>query len=397
MHWAWDSIKETTLIPQIAHSFEAARHFINAFEPSGDVFRLFLRGLYEDTVHPFLLVHTVPGGKKTALSLSHDVDAQESFRNSLEFARMESSLGVHSTFFITTKYFVDKTDVAYYTPARLEFVREARALGSEIASHSVSHALDFEKLPLGTSTTDLRFYDTAHPTVFGEIRVSKQLLDRDLKQTTNGFRSGYLRYPYGLLGALEKSGYAYDSSVSAQWVLTNFPYFGFRLRNLESERGRIVVVPVTLDDSKGELKTREFLTAETQEEALKVWLDVISANAENNALSCLLLHPTDATYKMNTERRLIQACLKQDIWVGDLGSVARFWRDRSLIHPALRTEGAGNRSIHLNMAKKDLPSGQTLVMEHSEGNPVPQILDSTGQVIEARIIRGKDRLYLELP
>src|SRR4030042_479308 len=45
--------KETTLIPQLAQSYEAARRFIIWFEPSGDGFRLLLRGLYEDTVHPF--------------------------------------------------------------------------------------------------------------------------------------------------------------------------------------------------------------------------------------------------------------------------------------------------------------------------------------------------------
>ncbi|HYK91547.1 MAG TPA: polysaccharide deacetylase family protein [Acidobacteriota bacterium] len=389
--------KETTLIPQLARSFEAARRFINWFEPSGDVFRLFLRGLYEGMIHPFLLVHTVPGAKQTALCLSHDVDAQEAFHNSVAFARMESGLGVRSTFFIATKYFKDEADIGYYTPERMDFIRQVSAMGFEIGSHSVSHAWKFEEFPLGSPKIDFQSYDALHPTVFGEVRVSKQLLDRDLHRGTVGFRSGYLRYPNELLRALEESGYTYDSSVSAQWVLTNFPHFGFRQRALGSERSQIVVVPVTMDDSKGELKTRDFLTSSTLDEAVKVWMDVIEANRENNAVSCLLIHPTDATYKLDTERRLIGACLGKDIWVGDVGSVAHFWRDRSRLHPEVRMGNDGNPTIMLNLARKDLPSGQTLVIERNGGSSIPRILDVAGQVIEAKVRPAEDRLFLVLP
>jgi len=388
--------KETTLIPQLAQSYEAARRFINWFEPSGDVFRLLLRGLYEDTVHPFLLVHTVPDGKQTALCLSHDVDAQESFRNSLAFARMESELGVRSTFFVTTKYFPDETDIAYYTPERVDWIRQVAAMGFEIGSHSVSHSWTFEEIPAGSPEVDFKSYDAAHATVFGEVRVSKELLDRDLNQQTTGFRSGYLRYPHELLRALEESGYTFDSSVSAQWVLTNFPHFGFRRRALGSERSRIVVVPVTLDDSKGELKTREFLTAASQEEALRVWVDVVRANGENNATSCLLIHPSDATYKLDTERRLIEALRGDDIWIGDVGSVARFWSGRQRLRPVLRAASGEPITIFLNLAKKDLPPGQTLVVERFKGGPAPRILDAGGQAVEAEAGLRNDRYFLLL-
>ncbi len=388
--------KETTLIPQLAQSYEAARRFINWFEPSGDVFRLLLRGLYEDTVHPFLLVHTVPDGKQTALCLSHDVDAQDSFRNSLAFARMESDLGVRSTFFVTTKYFLDETDIAYYTPERVDWIRQVAAMGFEIGSHSVSHSWTFEEIPAGSPEVDFRSYDAAHPSVFGEVRVSKELLDRDLNQQTKGFRSGYLRYPHELLRALEESGYTFDSSVSAQWVLTNFPHFGFRQRALGSERSRIVVVPVTLDDSKGELKTREFLTAASQEEALRVWADVVRANGENNATSCLLIHPSDATYKLDTERRLIETLREDDIWIGDVGSVAHFWSNRQRLRPVLRAASGEPVTVFLNLAKRDLPPGQTLVVERFEGGPAPRILDAEGQTVEAKVRPRNDRFFLEL-
>ena len=389
--------KETTLIPRLARGFEAARHWINWFEPSGDVFRLLLRGLYEDNVHPFVLVHTVPEGRDSALCLSHDVDAQVSFRNSIAFARMEASLGVRSTFFVTTKYFRDAADIGYYMPENTAWVRQLKELGFEIASHSVSHSFSFDNFPVGSFEVTPASYDPSHPTIVGEVRVSKQLLDRDLHQQTVGFRAGYLRFPNELLRVLEECGYVFDSSVSAQWVLTNFPYFGFRQRTLGSEHARIVVVPVNLDDSRGELETRDFLRPGNQEEALHVWAEVITANAENNATNCLLIHPTDTTYKLETERRLIDSIRGHNIWIGDVGSLVRFWVGRSRLQPTVRGESDGRISIVLNLKRSDLPSGQVLALEARPGTPVPNILDATGEPIPFQSRLTNDRILLQLP
>jgi hypothetical protein len=199
------------------------------------------------------------------------------------------------------------------------------------------------------------------------------------------------------LGTLEASGYAFDSSVSAQWVLTNYPYFGFRKRSLDSEHSQIVVVPVALDDSRGELVTREFLTPATQQEALRTWTDVIRANAENNAITCLLIHPTDITYKLETERQLIEANRGSNIWIGDVGTVARFWRGRAQLRPSLGKGSDGREAIILNLNQADLPSGQTLVIEATHGAAIPQILDATGQPIPVRMRVTKDRVFLLLP
>jgi peptidoglycan/xylan/chitin deacetylase (PgdA/CDA1 family) len=390
--------KETSLVPQLAHSFEAARRWINWFEPSGDVFRLLLRGLYEGSVHPFLLVHTVPDGKETGLCLSHDVDARESFRNSLTFATMEASLGVRSTFFVTTKYFADSTDIGYYTPERVTWIRQVRALGGEVGSHSVSHSQGFEKFPVGSRQVGPRDYDPSHPTLFGEVRVSKQLLDRDLDAQTVGFRSGYLLYPDELLGVLEQSGYLFDSSVSAQWVLTNFPFFGFRRRSLDSEHSSIVEVPVTLDDSRGELEARNFLTAETQEAALSTWLQVIRANAENNAISCLLIHPTDTTYKLTTERRLLEAVRGTDTWIGSVGALAAFWRGRARLHPEFARRPGGRSVIVLrDLGAAEFPRGQALVLERVATAAVPQVVTATGKHVPVRTRVTGDRTVLRLP
>ena len=383
--------KETTMIPQLLRTFEAARAPSNSFEPSGDVFRLILRGLYEDNVHPFLLVHTLPQGKQTALVLSHDVDARESFRNSLDFARLEASLGVRSTFYVTTKYFEDATDIGYYTPDRVASIRQLKEMGFEIGSHSVSHSKLFASFPVGTSEVTQNSYQTDRPTIFGEVKVSKELLDRDLHQNTILFRAGELTFPSDLLTVLEGSGYLFDSSVSAQDVLTNFPYLGFRHRFLGSEHSRIVQVPVTLDDSQG------YLTAQTQEKLLRTWIEIVRANAENGAVTCLLLHPTDVTYRLETERRLIQAIHGEDSWIGDVGTLSRFWQERARLRPVLRVAGNGRVLVVLNFGRKELPSGQTLVVETHPGAPSPLVQDVAGEPISIRLRVVDGRAFLLLP
>jgi hypothetical protein len=233
--------------------------------------------------------------------------------------------------------------------------------------------------------------------LFGEVKVSKQLLDRDLKQRTLGFRAGYLKYPSELLRVLEESGYLFDSGVSAQFVLTNFPYFGFRKRTLGSEHSNIVVVPVALDDSRGELGERNFLTAATVEEALRLWAEVIQANTENNAITCLLIHPTDVTYKLETERRLIEANRRDDTWIGDMGTLARFWRERARLRPSLRKADNGAFAIVLNVRRGELAPGQALVVEAQKGAPVPAVQDASGESIPVRTRVEQDRIVLVLP
>ncbi|MFQ5926724.1 MAG: hypothetical protein ACE5MH_04740 [Terriglobia bacterium] len=152
-----------------------------------------------------------------------------------------------------------------------------------------------------------------------------------------------------------------------------------------------MVVPVTLDDS------RDFLNPDTQEQALRTWTEIIRANAENGAVTCLLIHPTDATYKLETERRLIEAHRGEDIWIGDVGSLARFWRGRARLRPVLRKKTNGGITIVLNLKRKELPSGQALVVEAQPGAAPPEVVDAEGELVPVRTRAAGDRIFLLLP
>jgi hypothetical protein len=58
-----------------------------------------------------------------------------------------------------------------------------------------------------------------------EVRVSKELLDGEIPhQDTIFFRAGHFWVPDSLPEALERSGYQFDSSFTADDVLSNFPF-----------------------------------------------------------------------------------------------------------------------------------------------------------------------------
>ncbi len=385
------NLTQTVLLPQMALTHEAYRQWVNSFEPSSDVLFLILRGLYEEFVRPGVRWHTVPDGKQTALILSHDLDARESFRNSEKFARMEKQEGVTSTFFVTTKFFTDETDIGYYSGANIESLKKIKELGFDLGSHSVSHSKQFESLQLGDLSVNAANYQPLkEKTILGEVKVSKELLDQDIPgQRTVGFRAGELAYPSRLLTALSAAGYLYDSSFSANNILTNYPFFGFAIRRLGSPETSIVEVPVTLDDSMG------FLTAENRHQVQGIWEDVILANAENNAVTCLLIHPTNTTYKLLIERDLIRFAKARDYWVGDLSSFASFWAERSKTRFEV-TETEKSLNIQVNTPLAKIRPGLTLSLTAAPDVSQVSVIDQDGESVSFTPIHDDGTLLLVL-
>lgn len=102
-----------------------------------------------------------------------------------------------------------------------------------MGSHSIIHSRGFNKFELGLGhetyssyqPRELGFDTASGATVFGEVRVSKELLNGEiLGQDTIFFRAGHLRVPVSLPESLERSGYQFDSSFTADDVLSTFPF-----------------------------------------------------------------------------------------------------------------------------------------------------------------------------
>ena len=72
---------------------------MNAFEPGADVWLLILRAWYENYAKDWVRLATIPGGQRSALLLSHDVDWENSFAPGLDFARIEKANQAKEYFF----------------------------------------------------------------------------------------------------------------------------------------------------------------------------------------------------------------------------------------------------------------------------------------------------------
>ncbi len=334
--------------------YEAQRIYVNGFEPGTDVWLLILRAWYETYSDTDIRLGTIPDGKRSVLMLSHDVDWEYSFRPMVDFAGFEKCAGTSSTFFVQTKYLDDANSRAFFFGQSLDILR-ALEHASDIESHSVIHSKLFNKVPLGTGLEKYPDYQARatrddpakDATTLGEVCVSKSLLDGELPgHHTTFFRAGHLRVPPYLPEALVRCGYEFDSSFTAADVLSNFPYeLDFDLGM--TEPANIFEFPVTFEDEQ-----RPPLT-----QRVPAILETIEANAENGAVSVILIHSNNSQEKLQAERVLLSR-LPDDILVENMSDYARFWKARYRLR-WFPKQAAGGEQIEIN---SDLPiSGLTLV------------------------------------
>lgn len=377
------SFTQTVLQAQVGRTFEAGRDWVNSFEPSGDVIFLLLKGLYESLAEPGVYWHTVPRGLETAIVISHDVDAQDSFRNSVAFARLAQKYGVFSTFFVTTKTFTDASDIGYFDASRIPFIATVKKMGFEIGSHSLSHSRMFAGFPMGTTATTAQTYQPAvSPTVIGEVKVSKELLDRNFPgQQTISFRAGELAFPPRLIEALQMTGYRYDSTFSANNIITNFPFFAFDQKSVDARETRIVEVPVTLDDSRG------FLTAATRDRVARTWADIIEANRANAATTCILIHPTDATYKLAVLEQILERFARQNVWIGTVAGLGDFWSRRTGVDIRVERQPDNSVTVRVDREGRELGRDLSLVVMSEAG--VVRVVDRKGITIPTRVLQRR--------
>jgi len=347
------SLTDVVLRPQSNRDYEAERHYVNAFEPGADVWMLLLRAWYESYAANWMRLATMPDGLRSVVLITHDVDWSGSFHPALDFARLEEANGIRSTFFIQTKYMSDANSKAFFDGRNLDDLRNLQSRGAVIGSHTVIHARTFHHFELGTGQETFASYRprvlagdrVSGGTVFGEVRVSKELLDGELPgQQTILFRAGHLRVPVSLPEALERSGYEFDSSFTACDVLTNFPYALPRGLGFE-EDSALYEFPVTIEDEESPP------LAERVPQALQL----IRANADNNAANVVLIHTNEARSKLQAEQKLL-AGLPSGVGVRDMLSFARFWRARDRLSWTVNFEP---REIVLTVKAPEPVSGLT--------------------------------------
>ena len=302
-----------------------ARAYVNQFEPSLDVLLRFFKELYRAAAPAPVTLGTVPFGRQLPVLITHDVDFERSLTNALAYAEFEASVGVRATYFTQVKYVRDFNDVAFFNSNAPPVLQRLRALGHELASHTVSHSKVFARFPLGTGTERYPDYQpfvrtpilTIGGSVLGEMRVSKFLLEQFGGQEVVSFRPGHLQNPYSLPQALMATGYRHSSSVTANDSLTHLPF------QLNYDRARtaetpIFEFPVTIEDEAQPPLGQRVQAA----------LDVVRELARYGGLMNVLIHPDITGHKLQFERDFVTA-LKPVAWFGTVNEFATWWAARN--------------------------------------------------------------------
>jgi hypothetical protein len=177
---------------------------------------------------------------------------------------------------------------------------------------------------------------------------------------------------------LEESGYLYNSTYSANDVLTAFPFLALKERNLGSIESSVFEFPVTLDDSLG------FLTSDTIDKAVDLWLEVIHANKNNEAITVLLIHPSDTrdkTFKLEAQESVMNKIIDIGGWMGVLTTYGNFWRDRHTTLFDTYNDKNGALIIRINNKAPSINPALGFVVGNAM-NTMVIVQDSEGNVLE---------------
>lgn len=377
---------------QTNNDYEAQRIYSNGFEPTSDTVFLFLRAIFENHIPFAAWKYTIPDTNRSVLIMTHDAcsSAVTSMNYMVLCAQMENQRGIKATYNIVTHYFSDAYLPDFYSN-NIDKFRTLINYGHNIGSHSVGHFPDFsssiifpEGNPGNTRENYNPYYDgtqTRNGTVYGEIEVSKIVLETDLGVDVKTFRSGHLAFNNKQINVMDNLGYRYDSSFSANDVLTNFPYLSKYDRSFSGMTSNVYEIPITISDVLD-------IDTQTYPDVVQQWLSVIEANTNNFAPTTILIHP-NRDYKLLAEELLLDN-LPQDISVLDMETFGDFWekRDRFCFITDF-SENSGNKKLKILISNDSFPA-ENLTIFIKGGKLLSEITvrDENGRQINFKVSEG---------
>ena len=237
---------------------------VNNFEPTIDVVLRLIKNIYMRGERDASFICTVPYYKSLSVCITHNINFASALDNAVKFSQEEKKMNIHSTYFIQTRYIRDSRDRIFNNVEDFKKLRIISQAGMDLQSNSVSGSPLFDQFDQGTGDEVYPNYrpymmawdKTYHGTIFGEMRVSRFLIDRFVPgNVTTAFRSTYLYTPFTYPQSLISSGYRFSSSVPANAALTHFPFQLNYNREYNSELAAFEF-PVTDDDEIPPLQFR---------------------------------------------------------------------------------------------------------------------------------------------
>jgi len=383
------SWKEVILRNQLNRDYEAQRISSNGFEPTSDVFALFIRALFTEYHSYTVWKNTSPGNSKATLMVSHDIDSKTGMDTLQVFVDYEAARNIEATYNMTVRYFDDELMGPYYLGGQstLNYILNH---GHNIGSHSVGHFFDFadaDIFPMGSpgNTQDnyFPFNDgdiTIGGNVYGECEVSKNMLEADLPGLSiRTFRSGHLAYPNVLVNVLDDLGYRFNSSCSSSDVLNNFPFQNKKNRSFSGGNSDVYELPVTISDVFHD----DPISAENIFEKADNWLEVTQKNIANGAPTVLLIHP-NRHYKLDGLAYYLDR-ISESVAIMEMQKFGDFWLARE---DQNYTTEVNNDQMTIQLTTSlDLTQNISLVIENGQTLTSIKVFDVQGNQLD-KIIEG---------
>lgn len=378
--FAW---KDLILRSLINRDHEAQRISSNGFEPTMDVIMLFVRAIFNEHIPYSTWKHTSQKNSSSTLMLTHDVDGTSGMDTMHFFSESEKNLGISANYNITVRYISDALESAFYIGKEVE-IQDLINDGHILGAHSVGHFPDFwddDIFPIGNPGNTMDNYlphnnltITTGGTVYGELEVSKNVLEADFGQEIRIYRTGHLVYNKYMVEVMDELGYLYNSSYSANEVMTNFPYQNKTGRSFSGTNSNIYELPVSISDVYHDNPISE----DNYIEKVDFWLDIVSKIDANNASTVLLIHPNRG-YKLLAEELLI-ASLPESIAIQEMSAFGDYWRDRETFD---YTSQLADNKLSIIIPSQNLTINDDISLIVAKGQNLNEIIlkDETGSLI----------------
>jgi hypothetical protein len=349
-------LRDVVLRFQIGDDGNAQESYSNSFEPGSDVFMMLVQNIIRHHIPNTVRVHSSPNCSSSSIMITHDYDSKTCQDTSKFFVDMEYARGVRASYNITTSYYSNGWISGFYNTSH-NAVQYMLDHGHILGSHSVGHFPDFENSStflLGsqglTSSTYHPMYSTSTNkttggSVYGEVEVSKDLLETDFGINVKTFRSGELAYNKYMAYAMQQTGYKFNSSFSANDVLTNFPFYTVDQKKYSGTQLSVLEIPMTISDVWS-----PSISITNYPEKVAIWTSVTQKNDANNAPTVLLIHP-NRKWKVTAEEMYLNS-LPSSALVLPMDEFGEFWQERDTLD-FYTTRNNNVLSVYLNTNEPD--------------------------------------------
>lgn len=283
----------------------AHRTYSNGFEPSTDVIYMIMRNIIRTHIPYTVYSHTVPSDAKSIYMVTHDIDSKTGYDTMEVFSTYEKNNHIIAQYNATTKYFLNSWN-SYY-PSVVASTINVLDDGHKVSSHSVGHWPDFASFNLGLTGATGTHYIPSHAngnthggSVLPELEISKASLENIPGVVVRTFRAGHLAFPDSLILGLQLLGYDFNSTHSANDVLTNFPYRQMEVRKYTTTKSSILEIPMTISDvfASDPINNGNYL------QKVAIWNQVSRKYADNYSPINLLIHP-NRNYKLDALKHYV--------------------------------------------------------------------------------------------